>query len=261
MADSIHIYLIQEDPSEDLRKQVAKYFSSTHYNVHVPNIEYNPLTVDDVEKGSTSRKSEAHYEAYQIGWCLLDAKERYPTSSVIIIKDTSLLVSSQEVLDNVLNYYLSQENSYHIGYLCKWEDKCHLHAKKQNIPDTPNYIAKTKSPYGLQSVIITPSGRDILIGQTPMKNGKYFKPEECLSFSLNREIHTGNLEALCVVPNLFAFDLRLARRDEDFLKANECEPIDVKLYSKSSSINQYIVILIIIILLIFIIWAAIKVSP
>jgi hypothetical protein len=262
MVNYIQIYLIQEDHSNDRREKIAHTLSSNNrYNLHIPNIEYNPISVHSIDKGSTSKKSESHYEAYQIGWCLLDSKEKYPSDSTVIIKDTSLLMASEETLDNVLDYYLERQEQYHIGYLCRWEDKCHLHAMKRNISESEYYVSKTISPYGLQAFVVTPHGRDILIGQTPMKNGKYFKPEECLSMSLNRQIQNKNIDAMCVVPNLFTFDLRLARRDEDYLKVNECEPIDSSLYVQSSSINQYIVILIIIILLIFIIWATIKVSP
>ena len=79
MANSIQIYLIQEDHSNDRREKIANILSSNNsYNIHIPSIEYNPTVTDCVNSESTSKKSESHYEAYQIGWCLLDSKTLRP---------------------------------------------------------------------------------------------------------------------------------------------------------------------------------------
>lgn len=250
---SVVVYVIQDELDQDRTQDVSKYFPSDKYIIIIPNIHYN--------KDKTSNDFEAHFEGYQVGWCLLDAKENYPKHSTIIIKDTSITNSSQKIIDRIINYYHNHYEEYDIGYLSKWEDKCHLHAEKQSIEGTNSYSAKTSSPYGLQSIIVTPNGRELLIGSKPMKNGKYFRPEESLSLSLNRSIHDGNIDALCVVPNLFSFDLRFATQNNDFLKTNECQIIDPNIHTSTSTLNQYIIILIIIILFVFIVWAAIKVSP
>jgi hypothetical protein len=252
--ESIVVYIVQDNPRLDRRTVVKSFFRSDIYTVVLPSIDYNP------QKESV-RSVEAHYEAYQMGWCLLDAKEQYPSHSILFIKDSCLCTASQEAIDDIVLHYHQRRDDFDVGYLCKWEDKCHLHSQKESLKDMDAYIAKTVSPHGLQALLITPSGRDILIGQKPMKNGYFFKPEMSLSLHLNREIVDGNVDALCVVPNLFAYDLRLVQTNDDFLKANECEVVPSDLYRQGSYINQYIIILIIIILLIFIIWAAIKVSP
>lgn len=254
MSITVVVYILQ-DGIEDRRAEMKTFFKETEdlkYKIILPEIHYQ-------SKHNSIHPKEAHKEAYHVGWCLLDAKENYPDQNIIILKDTCLCNASQETLQTILQKYIEQSSEFHLGYLCRWEDKCHFHSDKK--PITGGYIAKTVSPNGLQALMVTPEGREILVGAKPMKNGHFFKPETSLNDHLNREIYNGNIEAICVVPNLFSYDIRQAQSNEDFVKVNECESVPSGLYSKGSSINQYIILLIIIILLIFIIWAAIKVSP
>ena len=124
-----------------------------------------------------------------------------------------------------------------------------------------SHVVKTQSPHGVQALLFTPGGRDVILGAKPMKNGDFFKARESLSKSLNVHIVKGDLDAFCVVPNLIAYDISLALEDRDYLKVNECAPVLSLKVPGSSSVNIYVAALIIIILLILIIWAAVHVAP
>jgi hypothetical protein len=246
---SVVVYIIRDEHHQDRRMRLRSLFSSDIFRVIVPNI---PFTDED----STKEKREA----YQVGWCLSDAKESFPKNPVIVVKDSSLCVADSETVSGVISSCLSV-GDFHICYLCKWSDKCHLYSHRKEVSHTKNSIAKTQSPHGVQALLFTPEGRDLVLGIKPMKDGEFFRARGSLSKSLNHHIVRGHINAFCVVPNLVAFDISLATDDEDFLKVNECEPVNYPIVDGGNGVNVYIAIIIIVILFIVLVWAAIAASP
>lgn len=253
MKDPIVVYVIRDVHHEDRRSKLVGLFKDDDFHVIIPDIGYDVTeTPDNVYN---------RHEAYQVGWCLADAKENYPTQPVLIIKDSSLCVADPDTISEVVYSSLNAGGNFHICYLGRWNDKCHLHSKRKKIRGTMSHVAKTQSPHGVQALLFSVMGRDVVLGLKPMKNGKFFKARESISRTLNLNIVRGNLDAFCVVPNLIAYDISLAQEDEDYLKANECTTVLGFGNTNSNSINIYVAVLVIIILLILIVWAAISVSP
>lgn len=248
MEDKVIVYIIRDEHHEDHRSKVKSIFHSDHFIIEMPEI---PLNED---LGSERR------EAYQVGWSLSDAKEKYKNYPVLILKDSSLCVADKFTVYDVIFSSL-KSGKFHVFYLCKWNDKCHLYSRKQKVKGSNSHIVKTQSPYGIQALLFTPEGRDVIIGSKPMKNGEFFRARNSLSKSLNKNIAKGYIDAFCVVPNLIAYDIGLASDDKDFLKLNECAPILRFNSETNGAVNVYIAVIIIFILLVIIIWAAIVVYP
>lgn len=251
MEEKVVVYLIRDGHHSDQRDKLRSLFKSEHFILIVPNI---PL------------EENRHYhsnEAYQIGWCLSDCRENYKENSCIILKDSCKCVAKKKFIYEIVYGALNNDKSFDVCYLSKYMDKCHLYSNRRKIVKTPFGLAKTSSPHGAEALLFTRNGRDVILGIKPMKNGEFFKPRETFEKSLHYNISKGYVDAFCVFPNLFFFDISLSTSNQDYIKVNECEDIQNSLTTKNKTctINIYVATIIIIILFILIVWAAICVSP
>ena len=148
--------------------------------------------------------------------------------------------SSNSYSSNSSNSYSSSYNStdnhnkcdcaWDLFYLCKWLDRCDLYKKcteKKGIN-----LVKTYSPLGIQALMFSPRGRDMTLGCIPLRPIKdddchqdceYFTPitlplDEQLAFV----IEDGQMKAIAATPNIFEFDITLAKLNTDLLKMAEC---------------------------------------
>ncbi len=170
-------------------------------------------------------------EANQVIEALYNASKCFPEDFCIIIKDTSVTNSTTEEIVKIIlsaidinkdNKYCKKHN-WQLCYLTKWLDRCDLYKEEAKIKGVTK-IVKTFSPLGIQSILFSPEGRDIIIGKHRMNNGKFFIPpiNSPLGDQFNLNIGLGNINATCVVPNLFNFNVMLSTNDIDFLKQCEC---------------------------------------
>lgn len=246
------VYVIKDSISSDYRAKVAQLFENKDVEVRIPDIKYGDIL------------SENHLperqEAYQVGWCLTDSKDTYPSNSVLIVKDSSTCFAGKEILNKVLREIRKIKHTFHVCYLGKWGDRCHLYSQRTRIKGTNYDIVKTSFPHGIQALFFSPEGRDVILGAEPMKNGEYFRARGSIAKSLTSNIRRGNLDAYCVTPNVIDYDLSLSLKDEDYLKLNQCEGV-LRIDESKSGINRCVAIFVIIILLIIIVVAAITVYP
>lgn len=156
---------------------------------------------------------------------------------------------------------------YELCYLCKWLDMCQLYTKAEATEElgakqSPS-ILRTRSPHGLQAVLFSPYGRDMVLGNVRMSNGAYFTLNKPLDKKLNEEIYAGNINALCTVPNLFDYDITLnAMTNQDYLKLNECVPVVLQPSSQGSSTYGDIIWFVVIVILVLILaWIAVVLGP
>jgi len=255
MQEKVVVYLIRGGHHQDQRDKLRTLFSSEHFTLVMPNI---PL-----DHHSTENKNYYKNEAYQIGWCLSDCRENYEKSSCIILKDSCKCTAKKEFIYEVIYGSLNNDNPFDVCYLSRYMDKCHLYSNRRKIVKTPFGFAKTSYPHGSDALLFTQKGRDAILGIKPMKNGEFFKPRDTFEKSLHYHVSKGHLDAFCVFPNLFFFDISLSISNRDYIKTNECEDVqnDSDVNKKNCTINIYVAAIIIIILFILIVWAAICVSP
>ena len=96
---------------------------------------------------------------------------------------------------------------------------------------TGTKIVKTESPFGLQAIVYSPKGRDIILGEKRMKNCDYFNNDFAivsLDDTINFNIEEGLLKAVATSPNLFQFDLMSSTNTLDLLKLSECRLPDIE---------------------------------
>lgn len=249
----VAVYLLATDVATPRTDKVMSLFSNPLFHINVMNMS-PPSNVGENEALS----KEDAISNYRILWCLNDAKTRHPDSYIIIVKDTSVSDASSDRIADIVSGAISSGN-WHLCYLSKWLDRCDLYSEKKPINGTMTTIAKTQSPHGLQAVIFSPHGRDILRSEKPMKNGEYFSSEKkAIHKAIHEAIMNGHLHATCAVPNLINFDTNAITKPSDYLKNNECElpptPVPEKQMQQTASSNTWIwwLLLIIVIILILI---------
>ena len=179
-----------------------------------------------------------------------------------IIKDTSVTACSADTIKDIIQYIIGVRG-FDICYLCKWNDKCHLYTSQiATTLDRHVNLVRTRSPNGLQAILISPSGRDILLRRKPMLNGEYLGNTDSLDKRLNTEIYNGNIIAMCTSINIFNYDTCMnATNNKDYEKLCEC--VNATLNNEntgSGGVNgAWIIVTILFILMLG--WAVLRIGP
>ena len=205
---------------------------------------------------------DSMFEINQVYEALMWSKDNHPTKPVIVIKDTSISNISSSTMREIVKEAVEDVSisSYELFYMSKWLDRCHLY-KRVNERGRFVWI---HSPFGVQSILFTPTGRDVILGTQKMKNGKNFKIMKLpLGQQLNKEIADGNIRAIANPSNVVNFDVvGNATDNADFFKLNECVPfIFDQVEESTSSTGSYLVLFLIIIAIILVGWALLRIGP
>ena len=186
------------------------------------------------KKRGTVGITDAVTETNQVICALKNVHKKFPDDFCIVIKDTSVTNSTIDEIAKIIltaidinkNNRHCKKSDWQLCYLCKWLDRCDLYKEEAKIKGVTK-VVKTFSPFGIQAIMFSPDGRDIVIGKEKMNNGKFFTPIRLpLGDQLNENIGLGNINATAIVPNLFNFDVLIATNDADLLKLSECRQPD-----------------------------------
>lgn len=249
----IIVYILTQDEDElsDEVISLSRLFRDELFIVQPRNI---PIPVG--MNNNTDQSIQQSAEAYRIIKCLKDARKKYHSLNVLIIKDNCITVARRKSITNIC---LSACNihDWDICYLTKWLDRCDLHSDRRKIPDETATLARSKSPHGIQALMFSPSGRDILIGKKTMRNKNMFPLiTKSLDVVLNDVIEKEYILAYCVNPNVFTFNTSYIKSITDLAKLSECRrPEDSDYLDKNIlSLNWYIFAILCTVLLTLIIW-------
>lgn len=200
---------------------------------------FNVSFVQD-EAGATPEQREKQL----VLRALSDGRKSYPESPLFIVKDTSISSAPSDEVAKIIKLVISNaeaspDNSFHAFYACVWLDRCELYTGKNPVSDTGAFTAFTESPYGLQAVLFSPQGRDVILGHAYMDNNKLFDINGAsnLGEAINRETFRGNLRVECVYPNIIDYNISAAATTDDLLKGQRCLPIPPRGGSSSSKKN------------------------
>src|SRR3984885_4725488 len=118
-----------------------------------------------------------------VRWALTTAATNSPSSCVLLIKDSSVTHADSETLSRVLGQVASHPQ-WDVAYLCKWQDRCDLYSDRTVVDGTMAVLARTVSPKGFQAVMVSPAGRDLLLGQSPLPAGSNGAPAVSFPMSI-----------------------------------------------------------------------------
>lgn len=120
-----------------------------------------------------------------------------------------------------------KKTQWDIFYLADWLDRCDLYKSYTRLNELIK-IVKTISPNGIQALLFSPRGRDIVLGVRPMNNGQLFTPINFpLTQQLNANIELKNISAITTTPNFFNFNVLNAKVVPDLLKTCECREPEI----------------------------------
>lgn len=255
---TVVVYILTDDPECNAVKALNKLFNSDIFLIKTvtQKLPQNQIT----SKYSEERKIHME-ESYRVSWCLKDSLHKHKDDFLIIVKDTSVTHASAKTIDGIVRKIVESGNTssgkFHLCYLCKWMDRCDIYSDRKEINGRSTILAKTQAPHGIQALLVSPHGRDILLGERTMKNGKAIVAglfeRENMSPVLTEFILKGYIDATCVVPNLFDFDISKAVRNSDYLKTIECLPPPInktgEAITASGRMSSFVVLFLLIILI------------
>jgi hypothetical protein len=124
-------------------------------------------------------------------------------------------------------------------------------------------IVQTKAPQGIQAILFSTKGMDIILGKSKMCNGRTFTYRQgSLSDTLRGEIFAGNIAAITTVPNVIDYDIILnATSTNDFSKVNECLPVVMPPSASSGGGSNVLGFFVVIFFILLIGWAALRLGP
>lgn len=182
-----------------------------------------------VQSGTTARlfsdpaftltrvECEGESEDTAIIRCLQTSRKLDGSKHVIVVKANSITNCDPETFTRVVKGIVSA-GKFDIFYLCRWLDSDPPSPNEQQTEATAS--AGLVNPDGLQAVIFSPSGIDIVLGRTRMPDGRRFAfIDGHLADCLTAEIGAGNISALCVSPALIEYDATILEGGpEDYRK-------------------------------------------
>ena len=210
---TVDVYILSSSPESEQTKLVKTLVDDDLFKIKIVDIS---IPDNYAIKGISKKKSD---EIYRCIWVLKNSLEN-KDNHIMILKDTSVSNSSAANTANIVESIIQGDN-FDICYLAKWLDKCELYDSKQAISNMTTILTQTFSPNGAQALLISPKGRNIMIGEQAMSDGSFFTYDKSLSETLKEKISKSNIKATCVVPNLFNVDATKIVA-KDFYKTHEC---------------------------------------
>lgn len=169
---------------------------------------------------------------------------------VIIIKDSSVshLTPQGNTNNNTIiggmkkkiKTALEKAKNADLFFLCKWNDACDKHI---DVVENDNTLKWSTKPTATQAILYIPSARDYICSEL-------LNTEVTLSELLNSHIEKEKLSATVFQPNLIDYDINLAVSNDDYAKANVCEPIQQQTNTTITAVQLVWLISLIILILV-----------
>ena len=201
------------------------------------------ITLNAVTTGRFGDDEKNYYEFSRFVHALNDCNENYFNNYCIVMKDTSVCQIKPRYLYHILNKTINLKN-WDITYLCRWLDNQQLceslyEDKRSNIS-----ILRTYSPHGIQCLMFSPKGREKILKNETLYNGKYFSINyhESLDNKLNEIIIDEQFIAIGYSRNIFSYDYTKIRNNSDILKFSLYTVHKEKKVIKTYPISYYITI-------------------
>jgi hypothetical protein len=242
---------------------------------HVDNLKAlfsNPAFIIEVlevlppsgaSKPTSTMSTQNLIELHCVTEALMTAATRHPELPVVVIKDSSISVASPDVIARNVLKPIQQNVDFDIYYLCKWMDECQKYSNVNIAEETISgpRLVWTQSPNGIQALLFTVNGREVVLGRRPMRNGQTFKVDKPLSSALRDQIANGAIKALSIFPNLVEFDISLATSNADYLRTSQCRPVVNNGPMVTNSPAGIVWFTLIVLLVLLIAWAMIRAGP
>lgn len=251
---SVLVYLV--DPDGRVH-ETARLFQNRLFNFEAINIEKSS------NNESSNHLSDPHRDVHSYLHILERAKATSPAAHVIILRRDMMSNFNHERLAMLISSLTSHVDT-DVFYLSKSLDRCDLYDQQQRIKhqgrDLGHLTARTYQPNGIQALMFSSRGRDIIIDQnlsmSPSKNDSFNQ-------FLRDLVRNQSLIAESVIPNVFSFDISRAQNADDLMLLNECMPPPSSTSSSSMSVLIFIAVIVLVLIIAFLaLWLGrVKLNP
>lgn len=189
--------------------------------------------------------------------CLKESWRNDPNSHCLILTDRVISTHTGKSLADILKKCLEIKD-FDLAYLFKHNDRCQMHSEITTTGATS--IVNCHSPHGLEAILYSPSGRDILLGKKMLPSKTKFNCKKGLENMLNKHIYEGDLRAIATTPNLFEYDtVNNSTKACHYEYRNECAPLQLQPPAATLMSSRIVVILAFILVLIIVTtWALLQ---
>jgi len=211
----VDVYIIVSS-TEATDNHLASVFSQDLFRVTIVNSS-------DIISTSTPcqllYKECIDYDEYLT--CLLRNKKSQ--NFTLIVRDTMITLLSEDDMASIITACLSY-GDYDICYLNKWDSRCEDHYDTKQVHGYPVKISKLKNGSPSHAILISPQGKDAILGSRKMRDGGNFQVYNS-SFmpSISEMISNKKMVGICVNPNIFVYDTDRIWQNEDYVRVMECQ--------------------------------------
>lgn len=217
MTKNLYVYIITNDKYSDDVYKLKKIFrrcDNDNFNCHIYYISKNNYKYNKKRKNRTRNEqfdeinSNIEYKnKHKLDYfyrCLNKSYDLDPNSYTLIIKDSSIYqLENTKLLKKIISDTIDIDD-WDIAYLCRWMD---IKSKINYITNISHIeVYNISSPNGIQSLIISPKGRNRLLGIKPLRNGHDYFETTDLNESLRSAIEEENLKAIGYNKNIFIYN-------------------------------------------------------
>jgi hypothetical protein len=239
MADlQVPVYILSAESRAMRAQNIRRVFSNPMFNTRI-------ITVQTPEDLKSDLSRDDAIESYRFRKILEYSKE-HDESDIVIVKDTSKpRATPTDIADAVRAITDNGENRADITYLSSWKEMSASSGRKLA---NNAHVVKMSTPNTLHAVVVTPHGRDLLLGATPLVSGEQFDlSSRSLTDSLNDAIGNGHITADIIVPSLFNTSKQPRKR--------AIIPVDREIAESRAIWMSPLAIIFIVLLVLLIVWA------
>lgn len=262
---NVVVYIVAQQPDTFSERIVTLQNIFMSYTVLVryipPNINITP---------SSTMTATDQIQAYQFITILKESALNYPDYYTVFIFESSITATNNIILDNVINQSieLNKDSLWDILYLTHWYTDCYNQNPdfSYNIigSDINIQITQTVNTLGFQSYLISPNGRNMLLGLTEMNNGFIFPP---IIYPVDKQIlyaiQSGGLKVFITYPNIFEYDtsFNLSEYNNNVYKTWTCLTRENTTTNTNVNFTPFLIAVGVFILLCLLFWALYRIGP
>lgn len=264
---AVYIAALTPDTASQRIQYLMSLFPGTNYVVRAPYIPPPP----NLTPSSTMTPTD-QLQAYRFDAILTQAQTEFPGLYTLFLWESSYTVADEHTIDTGVQFAIAQNQQtvipevWQILYLTHWYTDCSFMDVETTlpIPGTPQRISESVNTLGFQSYLITPIGREMILGLTVLLDGELFPP---IIFPVDTQILAAVQRAGMVIyvyyPSLFQYDtsFNLADYDQNVYKTVACIPTPTNNNTSPKSFKPILIAIGIFILILLLAWALYKIGP
>jgi len=265
----VYIVALTPDQCSERILNIQRAFSSDLFQVLVRYIPPPPNLTP-----SSTMTSNDQLAAFRFTTILNEAQNNFPNQYMIYILENSVTLANSEIIANTTFFAIINNGVFEIDpdkarweilYYTRWLDACYDYDPETTlqIPNTSQFITNSDDTLGFQCYLISPLGRQMLLGLQTMFNDELFTPIiYAVDTQINLAVMTNGMRRWVTVPNIFEYDVTWNPNSYNLntSKTYTCKP-DFAEQEEGFNYRPLIIFVVGVIFLFIVGWALLVIGP